>query len=131
VRSGPSDIWRAVAIGTAVAGAIGSSAIVLYVGRRNSSHLLIALFVLWVSSPFGFVAYLSGIAQLWRVRTRTILYLTTIALSLVTLALYGRVVFGPPRPKPASTFLVVPAASWLVLSTGVAIARLRRTPDAR
>ena len=123
-----TDRQQAVAIGAAIAGAVGSSAFVLYVGRRNSAHWLIALFVLWVSSPFVLLAYLTGLAQLWTVRARTIVSLATIGLAVITLAFYGTVVLGPPRPKPASNFLIVPAVSWLAIVTGIAIARLRRAP---
>ncbi len=119
-----TDRQRALAIGVALAGAVGSTAFVLYVGRRNSAHWLIALFVLWVSSPFLLLAYLTGIAQFWTMRARTILSLATIGLAVVTLAFYGSVVWGPPRPKPAATFLIVPAVSWLAIVTGMAIAHL-------
>jgi hypothetical protein len=32
-----------------------------------------------------------------------------------SLAIYGWVAFGPPMAKPAAVFLVVPAASWILI----------------
>jgi hypothetical protein len=113
-----------------LAGAAGSIACVLYVGRYNRSHLLIAMFVLWVGSPFVALAYLSGIARIWTARARTLLVVVTIGATLLSLWRYTNVVFGPPRPKPASTFLIVPTVSWLVLTTAIAIA-YRRTRTTR
>jgi hypothetical protein len=124
------DRGRAIAMIAALVGALGSSALVLYVGRRNSSHWLIALFVLWVSSPFALLAYLGELAKLWTARARTLHCAVTIGLALITLAVYGNVVFGAPRPKPAAPFLIVPSLSWLAIAIGIAIARRRRSPNA-
>ena len=45
-----------------------------------------------------------------------------LALTLGSLAVYGVVALGPPRPKPAFVFLVVPLASWLLIAIVLAIA---------
>jgi len=67
-----------------------------------------------------------------RMGLRTALYTITLALTLGSLAIYGNVAFGPPRPKPAFAFLMVPLASWLaiafVVPTAAMLSRRRTRP---
>ena len=122
---------RALALIAAVAGAAGSVGLTLQVGRRNRSLVLMALFVVWVLSPFVAVIWAHVVSRRWSVLNRSILYIAILILTLGSLASYGAVAFGPPRPKPAFVFLVVPLASWLlfaivVLAAAFLSARLSR-----
>ena len=104
----------------AAAGAAGSLTLMLDVGRRNESRILLTLFAIWVLSPFA-AAY--GLARLVPA-ARTMLYGVMLFLALASPAIYGAVAFWRPA-KPAAAFLLVPLASWLMLVAGVAIAKSR------
>jgi hypothetical protein len=111
------SVQRVAAI-IAVAGAVCSLVLMLRVGHRNNSLLLMTLFAIWVLSPF--VALL--VASLALKRSPLIL---SLILALGSLIVYGDVAFGPPWAKPASAFLLVPLVSWLPIAIA-AIASLRR-----
>lgn len=81
----------------------------LYAGHRNNSRLLLLLFALWVVSPFVALIWTNMVSQ------RSVSTVTLI-LTPVSLAIYAYVALGPPRPKIAFFFLVVPAASWLLIA---------------
>jgi hypothetical protein len=101
----------------------GASLAFMYrVGHRNPSFVLMLLFTVWVLSPF--VALLVGaIASAgWAVRSRAALHGVMLAVSFLSPVAYGIVALGPPRPRPAFVFLVVPLASWCLGAGAVAIA---------
>jgi len=106
----------------ALAGAGGSIGLMLRVGHRNNSRILLLLFGIWVLSPFMSLVLANLLAKRWSVLTRTTLYGVTLVLTMGSLAIYGDVAFGPSRAKPAFLFLVVPLASWLLIAIAVAIA---------
>ena len=108
--------FRAVAVTATVCGAVATLICVAKVGHRNSSLLLPLLFVLWDLSPFAAMLLLQVRSARWDSRARTRMYIATAFLSLVSAARYAIVAFGPPRPRIASTFLVVPLVSWLVIA---------------
>ncbi len=107
-----------------VAGAVMSVALMLRVGQRNSSAILLGLFGIWVVSPFVPLALAAATSKSWQAGARTRL-LGGLALTLGTLAIYSAIAFGPPRPKPAFAFLVVPLVSWVLIAITAAIARRR------
>lgn len=124
---------RAVALVAVVVGAMGSIGLMLHVGRRNPSLMLLALFAIWVLSPFvGLILAASG-SQPWLVAARERVHFLMLIVALGSLATYGQVVFGPPRPKPASKFLLVPLGSWvlIVATLGMAALRSGKPPDRR
>ena len=114
-------------------GAAGSVGLMFHVGRRNRSELLLVLFVVWVLSPFVVLAWADMVSKRWAVLTRATLYGVMLTIALGSLAIYGRVAFGPPRPQPASVFLLVPPASWLLtviaLATAARVSRERSRRD--
>ncbi len=116
-------LLRAVALIAVVAGALGSVGLMLWVGHRNPSRVLLALFVIWDVSPFIGLALADIVSRRWSVLSRTTLYGVMLVLTLGSLALYGDVVWRP-RPQPAFLFLVVPMGSWLLLLIVVPIAAL-------
>ena len=117
-------LLRTVALIGAVAGAVGSVGLILWVGHRNPSRLLLALFVIWDIAPFIALVLANMTSQRWSVLTRATLYSVTLVITLGTLAIYGDVAFGPPRPTPAFMFLVVPPISWLLMTIVVPIGAL-------
>jgi hypothetical protein len=111
----------ATALIALLAGAVGSVGLMLRAGHRNPSLLLIALFTLWVLAPFVALVWANVVSKRWSVSTRATLYVAMLVIALGSLAIYGALVFGTLRAKTGFVFLVVPAASWLLIAIVVAI----------
>lgn len=118
----PLRLLRTVALIAVVAGAAGSVGLMLRVGHRNPSSVLMVLFAIWVLSPFMALGLTDVISKPWSSLTRATLYGLMLIVTLGSLLIYGNVAFGPPRSKPASVFLLVPLASWLLLVSVLAVA---------
>lgn len=123
LEGGFLGLLRRAALIAVLAGAVGSLGFLLRAGRRTP-RLLLALFVFWVLSPFVALAWANVVSKRWPVVTRAALYTVMLVLTLGSLAIYGAVVLGPLRAKPAFVFLVVPLASWLLIAIVVPIAAL-------
>ena len=123
-ESGFLALLRAAALIAVLAGAVGSVGLMLHAGRRNNSRILLVLFALWVLSPFVALVLANVVSKRWSVHTRATLYSVMLILTLGSLAIYGDVALGPPRPKTAFVFVVVPPASWLLIAIVVPIAAL-------
>lgn len=123
-ESGFLDVLRSAALLAMLAGAVGSVGLTLYAGRRNDSRILMVLFALWVLSPFMALILANAVSKRWSAHIRATLYSVTLVLTLGSLAIYGIVALGPPRGKAAFVFVVVPAASWLLIAIVVPIAAL-------
>jgi len=105
-------------------GAVGSVGLMLRVGHRNPSRLLIVLFTFWVLSPFIALVLANVVSKRWSVLTRATLCVEMLVITVGSLAIYGAHAFGTLRAKTGFVFLVVPAASWLLIAIVVAIAAL-------
>ena len=110
--------WIAV-----LTGAVGSAASTLYVGRHNSSPILIGLFVVWVLSPFVGLAVADPGSKRWSV--------LALAVTLASLGIYGDAVFNPPRERAAFVFLMVPLGSWLLLAIATFLSKRHIQPAKR
>jgi uncharacterized membrane protein YiaA len=110
-------------------GAVGSAALVLWVGRRNPSTLLMAMFVGWTMSPFIALLGAMRVAARWPRAPRVTVHALTILTTLISLGVYGGVAVSQPE-RPAAAFLMVPLASWVlgVVIVSVAMWRSRRAP---
>jgi hypothetical protein len=118
-------VLRAAALIALLVGAVGSVGLMLYAGRRKDSpRLLLALFAIWVLSPFLALGFSNIVSKGWSVITRATLYSVMLVLTLGSLAIYGDVALAPLRAKTAFVFVVVPPASWLLIATVVTIAAL-------
>jgi hypothetical protein len=116
-------VLHAVALTAVVAGAGGSVGLMLWVGHRNPSRVLLVLFAIWDLSPFVALLLANKVSKRWSVLTRATLYGVMLILTLGSLAFYGDVVWRP-RPQPAFVFLVVPLGSWLLMTIVVAVGAL-------
>ncbi len=105
------NFLRPLALTIALLGAVGSLVLMFNAGRNQKSILLIALFTTWVLSPFTGLFLLDKISNRWTAVTRASLYWLMIVLTTGSLVAYS----SPPLAQPASIFLVVPAASWLLI----------------
>jgi hypothetical protein len=118
-------LLRGASLIAVLAGAAGSVGFVLHAGRRNPSRLLLTLFAIWVLAPFVALVWAHVVAGCWPVPTRAALYGVMLVVTLGSLAVYGETALGPPRAKTAFPFLMVPAASWLLIAIVVAVALSR------
>ena len=131
VQVGAVRVLRAVALVAVVIGATGSIGLMLHVGRRNPSRILLVLFAIWVLSPFVGLALAARGSQRWLVAAREKFHVVMLIVALGSLAIYAQVAFGPPRPRPASAFLMVPLAAWglIVATLGMAVLRSGKPSD--
>jgi hypothetical protein len=120
---GVPGLLRVVALIAVVAGAVGSLGFMLRAGR-STPRLLLALFVVWVLSPFVALAWANQVSKRWSVLTRATLYGVTLFLSLGSLAIYGELVKRPAGSPNAFVFVAVPPASWLLMAIAVPMAAL-------
>jgi hypothetical protein len=115
------NVLRATARLAVVVGAIGASALMLYVGRRNQHYWLLVMFVVWDVAPFLALGFADLYAARWSAATRATLYVVTLLVAVVSLGVYLDVIIRP-RPQPAAPFLIVPVVAWLVMLTAVPMA---------
>jgi peptidoglycan/LPS O-acetylase OafA/YrhL len=127
-RPGPEDgflgLLRGAALVAVIAGAVGCFALMLHTGRRQRSLILIGLFTVWELSPFVGLVCAHVVSKRWPALTRAALYSVMLVVTLGSLAIYGVIALGPPRPQPAFVFLVVPLAAWLLIAIVLPIAAL-------
>jgi len=123
---------RGAALIAVVVGAVGTIFFMLRVGHNYSRiFLLLILFAIWDVSPFVALGLASKVSDRWPVLTRGTLYVLALIITLGSLAIYGRVALGPPRPQPAAAFLVVPLVSWLLIATVLPLAAFISRRSAR
>ena len=118
------DWLRGICRAVLLAGATGCVALTLYVGRRNSSAVLMAMFVIWVLTPFMAFGWTETKSKSLSIRTLGIARRAMIALTVEMSAIYWYVAFEPRITKAAAPFLFVPAISLLVF--GIVVLRARR-----
>jgi hypothetical protein len=109
-------LLRTVARIAIVAGACGSVALMLVVGHRNPSQVLLLLFAIWVLAPFITLGLADVASERWSLLTRAMLHSVMLILALGSLALYAKVAFGPRQAPPAFMFLMVPVGSFLLMT---------------
>ena len=114
IAPGTESALRTAAWFASVAGAAVSLGLMFYVGRRQPSVLLMVLFTGWVLGPYAGFWIADRWSRAWSPLERGALYIVMLVSAIGSVAVYALVVFGPPRPKPAFYFLVVPVAAWLL-----------------
>jgi hypothetical protein len=114
---------RVLGVIAATFGAVGSEALMLFVGRTAPTILLV-LFTLWVLSPFAGLYVAHIIAGRWSVATRNTLYWVTLIISVISLLVYGYFAFSPQRQTPTFIFVVLPPVSWGTAILCLAVAAL-------
>jgi len=121
-RTRSSSLLSGAALLLPVAGAVGSVGLMLRAGHNDDSRILLALFAIWVLSPFVALFLANMISKRWSVLTRAALHGVMLILTVGSLAIYGNMVSTPPGSKLAVPFLVVPLGSWLVITIVIPMA---------
>ncbi len=106
---------RTIALTSSIIGAFGSLYFVLHAGRNQSSIILIALFVVWVLSPFVGLFFANKISNRWTIDSRRLFYGLTLILTIGSLVVYSGIVI-PPKTRLTPFFLLVPLISLLVIA---------------
>jgi dienelactone hydrolase len=96
----------------------------LRAGHRADSHFLLALFAVWVLSPFVGIVFANFVSARWSFLTRATFHGVTLILTVGSLAIYGNMVSAPPGSKLVVPFLVVPLGSWLLIAIVIPMAAL-------
>src|SRR5512144_2711114 len=96
-------------------GAIGSVVAMFIVGHRNPSAVLMAMFTVWVLSPFVAVVWVDSRSSGWSARMREWLHGFMFAQAVASLIIYAAVALST-MAKPAAPFLMVPLVSWLCIA---------------
>lgn len=96
-----------------------------YAGRRQQSIVLIAMFTIWVLSPFVGLAWGDLRSKHWPILTRATLYVMMLVLPLGSLGIYGADALWRLKPQASFVFLVVPPATWLLGAIVIGFAAMR------
>ncbi len=115
LESGRVGLLGTVARVAMAPGAAGSVVFLLRAGR-NTPRFLLALFVIWVLSPFAALAWASMVSKRWAVPTRTALHCVALVITLGSLATYAGLFPPPAGSRPAFVFVAAPPGSWLLMA---------------
>jgi hypothetical protein len=123
---------RSVALASAVIGGASSVLYLLQSGRRNSELLLlVAMFSMWVLSPFLVLCWTILRSERLTQPVRATLYGLTIVLALASLAIYSRLIDVKPEGSPNTfLFVAVPPVSLLLIAATLSLAALRSRKQA-
>ena len=110
---------------TAIVGGLLSVMLMIHTGRYNMPAVLIVLIGMWVLLPYDAMMVGNILSPRWSEATRVTLYRMTFLVTLVSVAIYASAAFGPPRPKPAFFFVIVPPLSLALIGIALLIARSR------
>jgi hypothetical protein len=95
---------------------VGAMVSMFAVGHRQPSVILMAMFFVWVLSPYVALWLANVRAADWNPPPRRQLQYATVLISLAALGRYLWVLVWPVVHQPASTFMIVPFISWLVVA---------------
>jgi hypothetical protein len=117
-----SVIWRTTALVMILIGSVGSIGFTLRAGGNNRSILLVALFVIWVFSPFIALLVANIASKRWTDYARVVFFVLVIILTFGALASYSGIL-ALPGAKPAFRFLVTPLISWILIIIVIFLSR--------
>ena len=109
----------------AITGGLASIGLLL-AAARNTPRLLLILFIGWVVIPFAALVAANLYVPRWSTPYKTALSFATVFIAIVSVLVYGFFTIWPPASTPARTWLLVPAASWLLMIALVIAAYLSR-----
>jgi hypothetical protein len=118
-----SNVLRRSALWFATAGAAISLGLTLWTGHRNSSMVLVLMFLVWVASPFAGLIWVHRTATGWKAARQSAVYRLMLLVSVGSAILYASAVFLPHSAKHAGPFLAVPLASWLLIAVVLVVSR--------
>ena len=121
ITSPGSRFLRAAARVVVAGGAIGSL-VLLFQASQSRPPLLMALFVIWVLSPFMALLGTHAFSNRWSALARATCHGIMIVLPLASLAIYANDALRPRRAQAAFVYIAVPLASWLLIAIVIPMA---------
>ena len=117
------DGLRAGSLIALVVGAIGSLGLWVH-AAKHPPPLIIVLFVVWVLSPFIFLAIGHVVSKRWTQGPQTALYWATLLVAVASILIYADDAVSHRTAHPAFVYTAVPPVSWLVSAVPVVIAAM-------
>ena len=114
----------------AMAGAVGSVALLIYAGRHSAAPLVIVLMAGWVLAPYLVLLWAERRSARWSPPVRAAFGRMALLTTVGSLAVYLRFALQPRGTKPAAAFVAVPPTSLLLAAVvvgAVALAGGRRS----
>lgn len=105
----------------AISGVVGAVALMMHAAPRMPA-LLVVLIGGWVMAPFVILAVVESVAARWPAPVQATTQAVMVATAIVSVAIYAATAFGPPRPKPAFYFVLVPPVSVAIAAVAIGIA---------
>jgi len=99
-----------------------SLALMFAAGRRQPSIFLMVLFTLWVASPFVGLGLADRFSHRFPGAMGTPLYVLMVLIAAGSLAFYTNVIPMPEGAKTAAVYLMVPLASWVLITLMLGVA---------
>ena len=119
---GNLNLLRNIALILTLCGALGSLMMMFHAGRNNKSVILMAIFAIWVLSPFLTLMIAVIRFRQWPQAALRTLYILMISITLISLVGFSGV-WRPPGTKTAFVFLVIPFLSWIIMGVVYIAAR--------
>ena len=116
-NAGRLRTWARLAVAVAAAGSLGL--VLLACSRQNSPPVLMLIMGAWVFAPLAALELASTFSSRWTQRTRAMLHTVMIVISVLSLVIYVDDVVNRRAVRAAFVYVIVPAASWLLM--GIAI----------
>jgi hypothetical protein len=116
-------LLRTTGLIAVLAGAGGSLGLLFHASHRRPP-LLMAIFVIWVLSPFMGLILTDRFSKKWSVLTRATLYCMMLVVALGSLVIYGHDAVRPRLAQAAFVYVIVPPASCLLIASALAITAL-------
>jgi hypothetical protein len=127
-------VLRRAALIAVLVGVVGSVGLMLRAGQRTPRFLLVIM-VLWVLAPFVALVLADLLSKHWTILaqapTPATLYSLMLLITLGSLAVYVDDALRPRKAQAAFVIVVVPIASWLLMSIAIPIAALRSRSQSR
>jgi hypothetical protein len=115
---------RTAALIATTVGAAGSLGLWIH-AARHPPPLIIALFVVWVLSPFLILGAGHILATRWLPGTQSALYWVTLFVALASPIIYSDDAIAHRTAHPAVVYVAVPPLSWVFITAAIAIGASR------
>jgi multisubunit Na+/H+ antiporter MnhG subunit len=115
---------RFAAVVAVIAGAGGSLGLWIH-AAQHPPLIIIALFVIWVLSPFALLGIGYANAQRWTFEAQKALYCVTLFIALATIVIYADDALNHRSAHRAFVYVIVPPVSWLLMVAAVTVGALR------
>ena len=117
-------LFRVIALAVWAIGAGVSVNLTLYAGQSNKSVLLVALFVVWVLSPFAAMLAAHVFFRRRPPAVKITVYCLMLVTTFVSILAYSNTL-NPFAGKPAAVFLIVPLLLWVLTLVAIPVALSR------